>query len=227
MNKFIVRAAAVMAAAAISFSAVSCGSKKDEHEHDHNMVGIDTPDENMGLDDLGYGATQKDDTPENSDVPIGVTYDPRYMTQDEAAKVVDYFYSLSSRDTSRLENALYPPVLELDLGRVDMESSQEFLDEMYDMYKETTGVEFEFTYVLVDDIIEDKEENSSEFAEYDDILKKADPDANVTEKKIFMVNCVYKEKGGTGSKLLRKTSSGEHYLYAAVYTIDAEPYVIA
>ena len=225
MNKFIIRAAAFMAAAAISVSAVSCGDKKDEH--DHNMVGIDAPDENVGLNDLGYGATQKDETPDDSDVPIGVTYDPRYMTHEEAAKVVDYLYSMTSKETSRIENALYPPVLALELDRVNMTSSQEFLDSLYDMYKESTGVDFDITYVLVDDILEDNEENSSEFVGYDDILKKADPDANVTEKKIFMVNCVYREKGGNGSKLLRKTSSGEHYIYTAVYTIDGEPYIIA
>ncbi|MCR4795524.1 MULTISPECIES: hypothetical protein [Ruminococcus] len=226
MNRFITSAAALTLAASIAFSAVSCGSKKDEHDHhDHNMVGVNVPDDvDISSDELGYGATQKDEKPEDSDVPIGVSYDPRYMTHDEAVKVVDYFYSLSARDASRLENAVYPPVLKYDLEHFEIASSQEFLNSLYDMYKEDLQTDFEFTYVLVEDILENEDKNA-ECAVFDEILKKAAPDANVTDKKLFKVNCTYKKAGGHGSLLLYKNEQDDATV--AVYTIDGVPYIIS
>lgn len=227
MNRLIARAAAFIAAAAISITAVSCSSEnKDEHDHgnDHNMVGVNVPDNNVSSDELGYGATQRDEKPGDSDVPIGVSYDPRYMTHEEAVKVVDYFYSLSARDAERLENAVYPPVLKYDLEHFEIASSQEFLDSLYDMYKENLQTDFEFTYVLVEDIVESGDE-SADYSVYDEMLSMAAPDAKVTDKKLFKVNCTYKKAGGNGSLLLYKNE--QDYAIVAVYTIDGVPYVIS
>ncbi len=224
MNRFITRAAAFIAAAAISVSAVSCGSKKEEHDHDHNMVSVDI-DGDVSLDDLGYGATQHDDTPETSDVPIGVSYDPRYVTADEAAKVVDYLYSLSVKDAARHEKAVYPPILKYRLENMELSSTQELLDSLYEMYKSYTESDFEFTYVLIEDIVEQKNDKEA-FAHYDGVLEQAAPDAKATDKKILKVNCTYSKPGSNGSYSFMLHHDNK-YIDVAVYTIDGEPYIIA
>ncbi len=228
MNKFITRAAAFIAAAAISVSAVSCGSKEEKkakEKDDHNMVAIDAPEGNVNVDELGYGATQHDDTPETSDVPIGVSYDPRYVTAEEAAKVVDYFYSLPSKDVKRHENAVYPPILKYRLESLEVSSTQELLDSLYDLYKNYTEMDFEFTYVLIEDIVEEKNDKSA-YEDYDNVLAKVAPDANVTDKKLLKVNCTYSEPGGNGSYSLM-LHRGNKYVDVAVYTIDGVPYIIS
>lgn len=225
MNRIITRAAALIAAAAISVCAVSCGSKEEKKEKDdHNMVAVNV-DGDVSLDELGYGATQHDDTPETSDVPIGVSYDPRYVTAEEAAKVVDYFYSLSTKDAAMHENAVYPAVLKYRLESLEQASTQDLLNNLYDIYKGYTEKDFEFTYVLIEDIVEEKNDKSA-YEEYDYVLSQVAPDAKVTDKKLLKVNCTYTEPGGHGSYSLM-LHRGNKYVDVAVYTIDGEPYVIS
>lgn len=225
MKKLITKAAAFIAAAAMTVSAVSCSGKESSSEGGNNLIGGEVPDDvSIAAEDMPYGAQYKTLTPDDADIPMGIDFDPRYMTDDEAKKVVDYFYSMSSREPARLENAVYPPVLKYRLANSPTPTAQEFLDSEYELIKNYTQSEYSFTFVLVDGALTDAAD-SGEFSAYDAILQEADPDANVTDKKLFMVNCTYSkpDDGGVYSLQMRLNS----YLYVAVYTIDGEPYVIS
>ena len=88
-----------------------------------------------------------------------------------------------------------------------------------------TEKDFEFTYVLIEDIVEEKNDKSA-YEEYDYVLSQVAPDAKVTAKKLLKVNCTYTEPGGHGSYSLM-LHRGNKYVDVAVYTIDGEPYVIS
>ena len=155
-------------------------------------------------------------------MPIGVEFDPRFMTDDEAKKVVDYFYSLSSGETARLENAVAPELLKYRLETSNLESAQAFLDAEYELIKQYTQADFKFKFVLVDGVLK----GDTGYEAYDALVKKAMPGAKVTEKKVFKVNCTYERPDDVGSVYSLALRLGDD-VTVAVYTIDGEPYVIS
>lgn len=224
MKKLFVKTAALLAAAAMTFSAVSCSSGKESSKvNSNNIAGGDVPEDvSLSLEDMPYGGEYKQLTPKDSDVPIGVEFDPRFMTDDEAKKVVDYFYSLSSGETARLENAVAPELLKYRLETSNLESAQAFLDAEYELIKQYTQADFKFKFVLVDGVLK----GDTGYEAYDALVKKAMPSAKVTEKKVFKVNCTYERPDDVGSVYSLALRLGDD-VTVAVYTIDGEPYVIS
>ena len=228
MKKFIARTAALLAAAVMTASAAVSCSDKDEHEdhdHDHQVVGKDEiPDDaNISLDDLPYGGQFKKLLPEEYDTPIGVDFDSRYLTDEEAAKIADYFYSISEKKAEYLEKALHPDYLKFVLAQTGFDSAQTYVENEYELIKQFTESDYSFDFVLIDDMVDNSD--GTAFTGYDVNLRKALPDANFTDRKAFMVNCTYtvpSEEGGSHSLQARLGD----YIVLCVYTIDGEPYVV-
>ena len=216
MAGFIRKTAAVFAALLITVSAAACDKKKEEeHDHDHNMAGINAPDGDYS------SAAETVLRPDNSDVPITITYCKEYASGEEAAKVAEFYYALSEKNTEYLEKAVYPDVLSYKL---DGSSAQEYLNVEYDYIKDNlTESDFKFTAVTIDDDLTSDDICSA----YDSLLAKAAPDAKPESRKVFRANCLYeKGDGGQLSLSARLREKGMEEIQVAVYTIDGKPYII-
>lgn len=225
MNKNITRIAALMAAVLMSVSAFSCSDNKKNDEKaksEGNIAGGDLPDNaDVKEEDMPYGAQYKRLTVEDDGLPMSIEFDNRYMTDDEAKQVVNYFWSLSSKEPSYLEAAVHPALLKYRLESANT-TAQDFLNSEYDLIKGYTGSDFKFTYALVDGIMKD----DSGFDYYDDLIEKTMPDAKVTDKKVFMVNCTYNRPDDPNGVYSLQMRLGD-YVDIAVYTIDGKPYIIS
>lgn len=225
MKKNFTRVAALMAAVLMSISAVSCSDNKKNDakaKSEGNLAGGDLPDNaNVKEEDMPYGAQYKRLTVEDDGLPMSVEFDNRYMTDDEAKQVVNYFWSLSSKDPSYLEKAVHPDLLKYRLESANT-NAQDFLNSEYDLIKNYTGSDFTFTFALVDGIMND----DSGFEVYDELIKKTMPDAKVTDKKVFMVNCTYSRPDDPNGVYSLQMRLGD-YVDIAVYTIDGKPYIIS
>ena len=225
MNKIFKRAAAVLAAVLMAASAVSCSDNKKNDEKaksEGNLAGGDLPDNaDVKEEDMPYGAQYKRLTVEDDGLPMSIEFDDRYMTDDEAKQVVNYFWSLSSKDPSYLEKAVHPDLLKYRLDTAKT-TAQDFLNSEYELIKGYTGSDFTFTFVLVDGMLKD----DSGFAAYDELIKETMPDAKVTDKKVFMVNCTYNKPDDPNGVYSLQMRIGD-YVDVAVYTIDGKPYIIS
>jgi hypothetical protein len=220
MKSFIIRAAAFIAAAAISFTAVSCSSEKKNEENagthqEHNMAAVNA-------DDGDYSDyAERELKPENSDVPIFITFRATFAEDEEAAKVAEFYYAISEKNAEYLEKSVQPDVLKYELNGA---GSQEYLDTEYDYIKENLiGSDFKFTAVTIDDDVS----SDDNISYYDSLLAKAAPDLKATVKKVFKVNCLYdKGDGGQLSLTARLSENNMDEIQIAVYTIDGKPYII-
>ena len=227
MKKFFTRITALLTAAVITaFAAVSCDDKDEwdkKAKDEHNLAGGDLDDDvNVDLEQMPYGAEYQKLLPDEYDTPLGVDRDPRYLSDEESAKFADYFYAISARDPKYLEKALHPDFLKYVLETSGFSTAQEFLDNEYELIKQYTGSDFEFTFVLVDGIMKNTDVTGLEA--YDARLEKAMPNAKVTDKKAFMINCTYSKPNDNGSYSLQMRLGD--YVTLCIYTIDGEPYVI-
>lgn len=194
MNNFTKRAAAVLAAALMAFSAFSCGKKNSSSEdHDHGNQAGGSPDENVNLnqDQLPYGAQIKKLLPKEDGVKLGIEYDIRYITDEEAEKLSDYIYALGKKDTALFEESSYPGLLH-HLSRLsEAESEQAYLDKQYDIIKGYTNGDFEFNYVQTDSC--HSPEEGFDFSAADSLILALDPEAEISSRKLVEANIMYDE----------------------------------
>ena len=225
MKKFIARTAVFLAAVVMTASAaVSCSDKEeaDEHDHhDHNLVEEIPEDVNIKLDETPYGGQFSKLLPEEYDTPIGVDRDPRYLSDEEAAKLADYFYAISEKKPEYLEKALHPDYLKTILEKTGTDSAQSYVDIEYDLIKQFTETDYSFDFVLVDDMVTDEDILKG----YNSAVRSAFPDAKITGVKSFMINCTYKAKPEDGGSYSLKERLGD-YITLCVYTVDGEPYIL-
>lgn len=225
MKKFIARTAALLTAVVMTASAaVSCSDKEeaDDHDHhDHQLVEEIPDDVNIKLDETPYGGQFRKLLPEEFDTPIGVDRDPRYLSDEEAAKLADYFYAISEKKPEYLEKALYPDYLKALLEKTGTDSAQSYVEIEYDMIKQFTEKDYSFDFVLVDDMITDEDIIKG----YSSTARSALPDAKITGVKAFKVNCTYKTKPEDGGSYSLKERLGD-YITLCVYTVDGEPYIL-
>ncbi len=225
MKSFTARAAVLLAALVMTASAsVSCNDKDeaDEHDHhDHNLVEEIPDDVNIKLDETPYGGQFRKLLPEEFDTPIGVDRDPRYLSDEEAAKLADYFYAISEKKPEYLEKALHPDYLKSVLEKTGVESAQDYLDIEYDLIKQFTGTDYSFDFVLVDDVVTDEDELKG----YDSAVREVLPNAKITSEKAFLVNCTYTSVPNDGGSYSLKERL-DSYVTLCIYTIDGEPYVV-
>lgn len=215
MKEYIRKAAALLAAGLMAVSAAACEKKEDEHDHDHNMAAVNAPDGDYS------DYAEKELKPENSDVPIFITYRSTFAEDEEAAKVAEFYYAISEKNAEYLEKSVQPDVLKYEL---DGAGTQEYLDTEYDFIKENLiGSDFKFTAITIDD----DASSDDNIANYDALLAKAAPDLKATVKKVFKVNCLYdKGDGGQLSLSARLSENNMDEIQVAVYTIDGKPYII-
>ena len=223
MKRAFTKAAALAAALTMIFSAASCSEKK-QSDKSNNLAGGSPPaNASMELEDMPYGAEYFQKLSSESDVPLSIEYDPRFVTDAEADALSNYFYALSERNPEYLKKAVHPDLLKYRLANSSYENEQEFLDAEYELIKQYTGSDFTFDYILVDGRL--KDDTDSAFETYDKLMEAASPGCNITSRNVYMVNCTYAKPDDGGSYSLQMRLGD--YMYICVYTIDGETYVVS
>ena len=229
MKNIITNAASLLIAAALAAPLAACSDKDSSsgsagsiHSDEGNIAGSVLDDDvNVAQEDLPYGATVMQLTPENDGVPVITEFDYRFLSNEEGKKAAEYLSSLALKDVSLLEGSTYPPSLSNRLAREGSLTSQEFLDEEYELITSYTGGDFKFTYYLINNVLT---EADTDFSSYDKLVLDSDPNAEITDRKYVEIECLYSLTSSDGSYSLTNRIGSDIALY--VYTIDGGVYVL-
>ena len=92
---------------ALSLACVSCSDKQSGTSSANAGDGI-----NVDENELPFGATMIDLDSERDGVPISISYEKRFMTEEEARKISDYISAVNSCDAELIKNTSYPSYLD-------------------------------------------------------------------------------------------------------------------
>ena len=129
MKKFFAVTSAAVLAASLAFSFSSCSDKSGSSSTEGNLAGGELgSDVNVSQEDLPYGASIMQLTPDIDGVPIMTEIDDRFLSTEEGTAVSEYFGSFSKKEESLLESATYPAVLDFRLKTEGNISEQDFIE---------------------------------------------------------------------------------------------------
>ena len=226
MKKFTAAAAAFVISAAMLTSFTSCS----EEEKSSSASGNALVQDNMGKDvnvkenDLPFGATTTDLYTDTDNVPVSITYDNRFMTEEQARKISDYIYAVNTKDEALLTEAGYKPYIELIMSDYDCTSVKEYLDSRYDAIKAAAGGDFQFQFIIPGEFYSESDDESiTGFNALDAKIKQASPDAEITERYMIKTEITFTVDGQSGEYSL-SSRTGDTVLY--IYRIDGNIYIL-
>lgn len=224
MKKLFIKAAVLIAAAALAMPLSSCSGDSDSSDGNSGgsyVVAPNDEDAYISADELPYGTTLTKLTAGVGDVPVSIEYDNRFMSEEEATLVSRYLTSLGTQDADMLEETAYPELLDYTLEILGAESAQYFADTEYELFKEYIGADYTFDYFLVNNVLTTGE---YDFSYYDNDILAIAPDAKITDRKYVEVECQYVLKDGEGSGSLSTRIGND--LSLCIYTINGKIYVL-
>lgn len=217
MNKIFMKTAALAAAMAMSLASYSCSGKESSSVNEGNLAG-DGPADNVSVssDDMPYGATI---TQLKNDVPVSIEYDYRYMTDEEARKLSEYFAAVGLKDADMAAGACYDSYLENFFSAMNVSNIEDYLTVSYDTLKSYTEEDYEFSYFIVSDVTQ----NESVYPYYDEIIYSINPDANIESRKVATMDLYYDTESAVSCSLYYRMGN---YIQVCVYQIDGEAYIL-
>lgn len=221
MNKiFIKKIAAAAAAVLMVCTAVSCGGKPSENSdksgNSNNMVGIPGEGDNVSLDDMPDGSSTVLMTESTSGVNLQLEYISSHISEEEAILISRYFYGISAKDGAMISECLYNGAIDSLISQDFITDSQDYAEQIYEMYKDIVSADFELTY-----LIEDHIDRSIDFTYYDDMV----PNVEIEDKKAVAMDLYFKsDELNLGSGLMRNRMGG--FAYLVLYKINGQYYII-
>lgn len=213
MKALFRKAAALLAAGALTFSMFSCSSSSsDDHDHDHegNLAGGElNGDENVELDQMPYGAQLMKLTKAEDGVAIGGEVDTRYLSVEEYSKLADYLYAINTKDATLLSNTMFPGMADYMVSRLGSGTTDNYVASLYDNIKSYTGGDFEFNYIQTLDC--QTAGSGMDFSSYDSLITTLAPDAQITSRKC--VSCDIMFDNGKSSLSYRAGQNFDIILY--------------
>lgn len=222
MKKFIVLACALtLACVSCSDSSGSSGESKNTLVSDNIGEGV-----NVAADEMPFGATMSDLYPERDGVPIAISYENRFMTAEEAAKISDYVSAVNSCDTELMQQTCYPSYLDYLVTQYENNDVQDYLEDRHWIIENTyTYGEFDFNYILINSLMdEDDDDSDTGFSQLDTKIYEKSPDAEITSRKQVGIDILYTLTDEGGSYSLSARTGSDMILY--IYTIDGEIYIL-
>lgn len=223
---------AVLAVSSAAFT--GCNDKKDS-EHEHAMVSDDLGDDvSVAEEDLPYGATMVQLTPElNDKVKMNVEYDRRFLCEDEAVLLANYFTALNDKDAELFKSLYYMNNADYLSKKQGAEDSLDLITKLDEqLEKDVIGSEFKFNYVLTDECVSPADENldsSYNFDNADFYLSSyaesegvEDIKSKITSRKGIKLDVMYDTDSGNYS-LTNKLGS-DTIIY--IYQIDGQYYIV-
>jgi len=235
MNKGLIRTAAVILSGTILAACAGCSSGKNSSSSSrNNMVSANIPEgANVAAEDMPYGASVTQLKPEtDSNIQLWIEFDNRYLKREEDGTypsvypVNDYFEAVNEKSGELMEKAYYPASFKDILSKANADTSDAFMANYYDIFKDTIGEDFEFDYIMIDKcIVFDGSNNEYGFDVKDDELKELDPSVidKITERYALEVDATYRNNNGD-SLLFSNRSGNALTLYE--YKIDGKYYIV-
>ncbi|MDE6665143.1 MAG: hypothetical protein K2K14_02990 [Ruminococcus sp.] len=223
MKKFIILLCA------ITLVCVSCSDEKSRTSSTggNALVSDDMgKDVNIAENDLPFGATMIDLISDRGGVPVSISYEKRFMTEDEAKKISDYISAMNNCDAELMKNTCYPPYLDYIVNQYEDTDIQGYLDSIHsDIVSSYTDGEFDFNYIIVNSLMdEDDDDDSTSFSILDRAIFEQSPNAQITSRKMVGIEVLYTLKDDGGSYSLSARSGDDMILY--IYEIDGQIYVL-
>lgn len=205
---------------ALSLACVSCSDKQSGTSSANAGDGI-----NVDENELPFGATMIDLDSERDGVPISISYEKRFMTEEEARKISDYISAVNSCDAELIKNTSYPSYLDYIVEYYGNTDIQDYLDSRQKNVEDTyTGGKFDFNYILVSSLKDENDDDSETgFSTLDRKILENSPDAEITSRKMVGIDVLY-SLDGSGSYSLKARTGSDMNLY--IYTIDGQMYIL-
>lgn len=221
MKKFIILLFAVV------MTCCSCSEgKSGSSDESRNMLVSDNAGKGVNVkeNDMPFGATMTDLVPD--DVPISISYDNRFITEDEAKKLSDYIYAINSCDAELMEKTCYPSYLDYLVEQYENTDIQDYLDSRYsDIENSYTNGKFNFNYILVNSFMDENDSNDDTgFSHLDRKIYEKSPDAEITSRKMIKTDILYTLENDDSSYSLTMRTGSDMILY--IYTIDGQIYIL-
>lgn len=185
-------------------------------------------DESSGSVKIEYGRTMK----VNSEgLPFPIEFDSHFLTDEETAAVVNYYYSISEKDENLAKQYSYPDYLEYLCENYKFDSIKDFLQSNYDTIGNVLGTH-DYTFKSIE-ITQCFSENDKDvytgFSDIDKVLSKAseeisgdDISSKIQSRKFVKANVIC-ESDGNEISLTDKVGE-DQIIY--VYMIDGKPYAL-
>lgn len=223
MKKFIIIACALMLAC------VSCSeSKSDSSGESKNMLVNDKAGDYADIteDEMPFGATMSDLRAGTGNVPVSVSYDNRFMSEDEARKISDYISAVNTCDAELMKNTCYPSYLDHLVEQYESTDVQDYLDTRHKTIADNyVNGEFDFDYIIVNSLMDENDSDSDTgFSILDAEIYENSPDAEITSRKMVGVEVLYTLDGQNGSHSFSAKNGADIFLY--IYTIDGQMYIL-
>lgn len=221
MNKiFIKKITAAAAAILMVGTSVSCGGKSSESDNtsgnSNNMVGTPGDGANVSPEDMPDGSSTVLMTQTQSGVDLQLEYIPSHISEEESILISRYFYGISTNDVTIVDDCMYPDSMDSLISQELITDTQDYADQVYNMYKEFVGGDFELTY-----LIEDHIDRSIDFSYYDELVQNT----AVEDKKAVAMDLYFKsEEMNIGSGIMRNRM--DDYAYIVLYKINGKYYII-
>jgi hypothetical protein rflaF_06591 len=217
--KNIFRKAAVMAVVTVmTLASYSCSGKDSSSDNAGNLAG-GGPAEGVSVssEDMPYGATVT--KLQNDDIPVPIEYDYRYMTEEEGRKLSEYFAAVGLKDADMIAGACYGSYLEHFYSTMNVSNIQDYLMVSYDSLKTYTGEDYEFSFFIVSDVIQ----NEDVYPYYDELIYSINPDAKIESRKIATMDLYYDTESAKSCSLYNRMGN---YIQVCVYQIDGQVYIL-
>ena len=232
--KFFKPFAALISAVIFSASLVSCSSKTqnsgDQHSHEGLVHDDLSSNVSVSQDDMPYGATLSVLKADSDGVPLSIDYDNRFVSNDEAKIVSNYFAAINSKNADLFSSCYYPGFGDYFASLNGSSSIADYLNSTYSsLESDTIGSAFKFSYVTITDCIAPSDDAASNynFKRVDFYLKSFSGGNNldipdkITSRKVVVVDVMYDTASGNLSLDKRLKSDLCRYLYQ----IDGKYYV--
>lgn len=212
---------------AVVMTCCSCSeSNSGSSGESKNMLVTNNIEKGMNVDEdeMPFGATMTDLYPD--DVPIAISYENRFITEDEAKKVSDYISAINSCDAELMQKTCYSSYLDYLVEQYENSDVQDYLDERHKTIQNNyTNGEFDFNYILINSFMdEDDSDDDTGFSHLDEKIYQKSPDAEITSRKMIGIDVLYSLENDDGSYSLTARTGSDMILY--IYTIDGQIYVL-
>lgn len=232
MNSITKKIFAALSAGTLLMSAVSCDSDdSDSSDSSSNLVENAADNINMGEAELPYGATITQVLPKNDDsILIGIEYDNRFVTLDEAKALSNYVASINNCDGELLEKTFYKPRLDYILENQGEPDASKYLETIHENIADNyINDEFDFNYVLIEDCFDESYDDSKTgFSSIDNFIAEKSGQETVdkiTSRKLVQYDIQYTPESEPGSAYVFSRRSGtSSRMY--IYTIDGVCYIL-
>lgn len=176
--------------------------------------------------DMPYGSTMaRLSVNEEKGVPITVEYDHRFLTEDEAVIVSNYFAALNNADDVEMNKLYYPGLFTYLVNKASYSDGKLFLTDTKETLESNLSAKIDMNYLIIQDI-QDNDSIADKFASAEADLAEAvgvEVLENINSKKSVGIEVLYDTDDAKDLSLTRQT--GDHF-YLYIYEIEGKYYVL-